>query len=211
MVLVIVWFVSYWLIICGEGVATDVISPPSVAAVAPLGALKIKPYQLPRTFTKTSSAFFPMIELPVRLKVVMLVVLLPVVAFPAVVFLSTLALPLTAVAVVAFDIDWLTDVSRVPELLLGTVIDRVGTLLASSSSMKWGGNKMSPLRLPSMLIIPRNDFPLTMVEFKKFRTFATAVAFPEVALPAVVLAATRALPLVAATDISLLTAVSVVE
>jgi len=70
--------------------------------------------------------------LPVRLKVVTLVVPLPVVALPAFVFLSTDALPLCAVAVTAFVIYLLTDVSSVPLAPNGTAIDTVGTLLASN-------------------------------------------------------------------------------
>ena len=90
----------------------------------------------------------------------------------------------------------------------GAVIDKVGTLLARSSSMNCGGNKISPLRFPSILMTPTNDLPLVMVEFKKFNTFAMAVALPLVALPAVVFAATSASPLLAATDKALFTVVS---
>ena len=209
--LLIVCVVSYCPIVPGATALAVVIVPPRAPAVAPAGALNMRPYHVPRTFTKTSRAFLPMTELPVRLKVVMLVVPLPDVALPALVFLSTVALPLFAVAVTAFVIDWLTEVSSVPWPLRGTATETVGMLFASNSSMKPGGNNMSPFRFPSILIMPKNDLPLTTVELRKFKTFATAVAFPLVAFPAFVFAATSASPVAAAMERSFVTLAAVVE
>lgn len=63
---------------------------------------------------------------------------------------------------------------------------------------------MSPFRLPVMLMVPMNDLPDVMAERMLFTTLAIAMASPVVALPALVLAATVALPLVLVKSRSLL-------
>lgn len=83
------------------------------------------------------------------------------------------------------------------------LIVTVGTLLAINSSMKCGGIRMSPFRLPLILITPRKDLPLVTVEFRKLTTLAIEAADPVVALPAVVFASTVASPLRAARSIVL--------
>ena len=63
---------------------------------------------------------------------------------------------------------------------------------------------MSPLRLPRILMTPINDCPELMLELIALMRLAMTVAFPDVALPAVVFESTVALPLFAARLRSLL-------
>lgn len=53
---------------------------------------------------------------------------------------------------------------------------------------------MFPFKLPLMLTIPRNDLPLLTAELIILTMFAIVLALPLVALPAVVLLVTSALP-----------------
>src|SRR5579884_1097027 len=183
------------------------IPPPSSAAVVPGGAFKIRPTHLPLTFTNTNMSLAPTTRLPVRLKAVMVVLALPLAALPALVLSLTVAAPLTAVPFTVLLIPRLLVLVTLVVLLtlvllvlveLGPVMVTVGTLSAISSSTKFGGSRMSPFRLPLMLMVPTNDFPAVRALSIMLMTLAIPSALPLVALPPLVLSATVALPLAAA-------------
>lgn len=162
--------------------------PPSEAAVVPAGAFMMSPYQVPSTFMKTSRLLLATTSLPVRLKTVRFVLADPEVALPAEVLSLTVALPVLATACIALLMDWFVLFVVVEDVFISALLMVYrGTLLASRVSTKFGGNKMSPFRLPLIFITPKKDCPAVTAEFNMFTIFATAFALPLVALPAEVL------------------------